>query len=308
MRIANRDQRSHDEDGMDRQPFYSAHRYSANRVIFAGPNLRAGARELARLEILNEQVVEIESLGEKLGVRRCRVCSQPKPLTKEHAPPRATGNDGRTYVYSFRSERDEETGQDFKSWISADGSTHKTLCEDCNHDTGRDYVADYVIFNEACRPLASKLTMGLWHTVECRCRIARVAREALVLLVASSQPGLTDKYPALRDLILKPDARELPVGLRLGVNIVATPGIMEFCGAHAWLNQASKTSGVATIAFAGVLHWALSLSGDLSPGVADVSEWLKYSIDEVVDVKRQIPCRGLTLPPIHRPKNKAVKR
>ena len=96
-------------------------------------------------------------MGMSVGI--CRICGERKPLTFEHIPPRATGNDHTVKVYTaYREHGDGGLNadaitrsmfgdgdlDDLKYRQSQRGMGVETICRDCNSYLGINYVQPFV--------------------------------------------------------------------------------------------------------------------------------------------------------------------
>jgi hypothetical protein len=179
--------------GMD---FWASNARTREHFRQPAPELEAeGAR-------LRGELAAIEAAGDEAT---CLLCGSPGPLTVEHAPSRAAGNEGALVGGRIDDEATRSSGEVRWAIDVSDGATFRTLCT-CNSKTGQMYNPSYVTFVQACRPLAITSNAGRL----CQLRVARrplVAKQALTSFVATSQPGLTARYPVLRELLLSRAAR-----------------------------------------------------------------------------------------------------
>jgi len=243
-------------------------------------------------ERLREELAAIEAAGDEAA---CRLCGGPAALTAEHAPSRAAGNEGTLVGGRIDDEATMSSGEVTWTTDVSEGATFRTLCTRCNSNTGQMYNPSYVTFVQACRPAAMPANAG--HL--CQVRVGRrplVAKQALTSFVATSQPGLTARYPALRELLLNRAAREPIRPLKLWCYLMANRVGM-YTGVTASINVARmKGHLIAGFAF-WPLGWLLTLEEDaVVPGALDVSEWLELDRDrELATV--DVPCQWANLYP-----------
>ncbi len=265
--------------------FWASNARTREHLRQPAPELEAeGAR-------LREELAAIEAGGDEAA---CRLCGKPGALTVEHAPSRAAGNEGALVGGRIDDEATMSSGEVRWATDISEGATFRTLCE-CNSKTGQMYNPSYVTFVQACRPLAIPSNAGRL----CQLRVARrplVAKQALTSLVATSQPGLTTRYPVLRELLLNRSARGPIYPLRLWCYQMANRAGM-YTGVTASINVLRmKGRLIAGFAFwpAG---WILTLeAGEVVPGALDVSGWLELDRDrEPVTV--EVPCQWANLYP-----------
>jgi hypothetical protein len=243
-------------------------------------------------ERLRADLAAIEAAGDEDA---CRLCGNPGPLTVEHAPSRAAGNDVTLVGGRIDDEATMSSGEVRWATDVSGGATFPTLCTPCNNNTGQMYNPSYVTFVLACRPLAIASNAGCL----CQLRVARrplVAKQALTSLVATSQPGLTARYPVLRDLLLTRAVRRPIHPLRLWCYLMAGHVGM-YTGVTASINVLRmKGRLIAGFAFWPV-GWVLTLEeGEVVTGALDVSGWLELDRDrEPVTV--EVPCQWANLYP-----------
>lgn len=110
-------------------------------------------------------------MGMSVGI--CRICGERKPLTFEHIPPRAAGNDHTVKVYTaYREHGDGGLNadaitrsmfgdgdlEDLKYRQSQRGLGVETICRDCNSYLGVNYVQPFVgLFDDVRRSATNVL-------------------------------------------------------------------------------------------------------------------------------------------------------
>ena len=171
----------------------------------------------------------------------------------------------------------------------------RTLCGSCNNNTGSWYNPDYVTFAKYCESLAIPQNAGHLCDVRLRVRPQRLLKQALVSLLAVSQPGLTVKHPHLRDLITRKEA------------------IAALSPCHLWLylraNQGARSSGLGfRLEFSSrigqllaefsfwPLGWLLTLDDTPVPGAVDVSAWSTLAFGDKQEVSAAVPCQWAVSP------------
>lgn len=175
----------------------------------------------AEADRLQAELRSIQSLSDDSA---CRLCGVRAPLTREHAPSNKAGNRGRMirqvidYVSSVASG--------IVKWNAKviQGATFEALCSSCNNQTGGWYNPAYIKFARHCRALARPENAGKLCQLESSFHLQRVAKQALGSLIATSQPGLTARYPDLRRLLLGKEDRRPLAPIQLWLYLKANPG------------------------------------------------------------------------------------
>jgi hypothetical protein len=140
----------------------------------------------------------------------CSICNGFGKLSKEHLPPQSAFNNFRIAIDQINLSATLQKGT--PSWKT--GKTYQAghhqcvLCEKCNNDTGGWYGAAYAEFVKQLAPFAF---IGNTHAVITstlgEIYPLRVAKQALATLCGSCGPGLAEKNPVFRQLLLDPHAR-----------------------------------------------------------------------------------------------------
>lgn len=123
-----------------------------------------------------------------------------------------------------------------------------------------------------------------------------MAKQAVTSIVATSQPGLTARYPVLRELVLDRVARHPIVPLRLWCYLMANRFGM-YTGVMAELNEVRMKGRLLVGCAFWPIGWILTVEeGDVVPGALDVSTWLEARQDRE-PLTIEVPCQWTN----HRP-------
>lgn len=130
--------------------------------------------EAARLQ------AELSSILKLSDDSRCRLCGVRAPLTKEHAPSKKAGNQGRMTQLVVDSAA--SLGSGILKWKKEiiHGVTYPALCSLCNNQTGAWYNPAYIKFARHCRALARPENAGKLYRFNPTFHLQRVAKQALV--------------------------------------------------------------------------------------------------------------------------------
>ena len=123
----------------------------------------------------------------------------------------------------------------------------------------------------------------------------RVAKQALVSIVATSQPGLTAKYPHLRAFLQRKEARAPLAPCRLWLYLKANQGGVSTGLATALDIDRGQGHLVAAFSF-WPLGWIMTLDGADVPGTLDVSAWTELDYMDRGPVVASIPCQWAISP------------
>ena len=178
------------------------------------------------------------------GSERCRICGVNEPMTREHVPPRAAGNDATSHTYGIMEWLARESLDDVPGGKQQQGGNWGyTLCGPCNNTTGR-YAPEYALWADAAaHMMMTKLqpaeiydaeTVSRWFGIKFPDAAAgSFVRQVLsMMMTASSEWGLAKRYPNLRDAVLTGAATTFPDDLFLGVGLSFGPTAMTAGPSH----------------------------------------------------------------------------
>lgn len=188
---------------------------------------------------------QTEMLPKKPLVDRCRLCGKTKELTKEHIPPKASGNKARLTTLSFDDWLKDhlETDATSKHLIQQGGLFGYTLCKDCNSFTGNKYGNEYISWvtkankviqdlgtgivpslDQSIGPFIKSITFG--NTTEGSVKPGALVRQVLSCMCSlSGKWDLAAKHPEIRRIVLEQTAETLPTGMELGMSLYFGPKI-----------------------------------------------------------------------------------
>ncbi len=247
---------------------------------------------VATAQRLKDEILNIERLGDEA---KCRVCAKRPADTDEHVPSKSAGNRGGVLHGRVNYEQSVVSGRLAWEVQSAQRLVFKTLCGSCNNNSGSWYNPAYITFSKHCESLAIPENAGRMSEVKLRVHPQRVLKQALVSLLAVSQPGLTVKHPYLRDLVTHKEAT----------------GPLSPC--HLWLymraNRGGRSSGLGfQLEFSSgtgqllaefsfwPMGWVLALDDAPVPGAVDVSAWSAIGFGEERELALAVPCQWAVSP------------
>lgn len=260
-------------------------------MVLARPDEAQAIAADANLQALADQLLAeraaITTLSDEAA---CRLCGADVPLTPEHAPSHASGNQGYTVGGRVDLLASQEAGQ--LMWTHdedhADGATWQTLCLACNRRTGKTFNPSFVAFSKACEPQARPATARTVCCIQVANR-SLVAKQALVSLIATTQPGLTTRHLHLRTLLGSTKATGPLAPLRLWVHLMANNDVRWYTGLGFHIDRIRRTGYLFTSYAAWPLGWLLTIGDVTVEGAADVSAWLAVGKHKPVPV--ELPCQ-----------------
>jgi hypothetical protein len=242
-------------------------------------------------ERLQRELAHIESLSTESA---CRLCGHETELTEEHAPSKKAENTGRMTRGIIDDAASRTSGKVVWQEELIQGAKYDSLCARCNNNTGSWYNSAYVKFVRACQKVAAPKNAA---TV-CEVQIANpqhMAKQALTSIVATSQPGLTTRYPDLRALLLDKEDRRRITPIQLWLYLKVNPG-----GVTTGLAIGFDLDRRQVHLFAGFsfwpLGWIITIGGVEVRGALDVSAWTERDYRERGPVTATIPCQWAISP------------
>lgn len=200
---------------------------------------RERARCLAR-DGISVAPPTLARLGELLPRRRpaeaaCRICGSRDDLSREHIPPRSSGNAQVRRSYSILDWLDMDSIDETRGGRIEQGGTFGfVLCRSCNSRTGRNAtefsswvaVASQLIAEQLpsieefdSRSEATLVTVRLPDR-----QPGRFSRQVMAMMVGlAAEWPVTSLHPELRGVMLDGESSALPLELSLGLGLCAGP-------------------------------------------------------------------------------------
>lgn len=256
---------------------------------------------------------------------RCRICQRVGRLTREHVPPASAFNDRAYFEYYVSKVNDAELLKWETRDVSSRGIFLFTLCAKCNNKTGRQYGTDYVKFVQAFASVSQEENANTIVEAEVKDFFPlRVVKQAVSMMLSTSDSGEFNDYSAvrnpfvdpdasipsefdfkrpasfpeiyesLRTFVRKPNVTGLPPSVRLYAYAVANEGAALRTGVA--MTASLKTQKVHWLVTVGAwpIHWILLLHGaKLDDNLLDLTEWAKLDFRKKKTETIKIPCRWL---------------
>ncbi len=173
---------------------------------------------------------------------KCRICGQFSRLTREHIPPRASGNKSVTVAHNIDNWLStKDLSLPSRGPIQQGGISGFTLCQDCNNFTGHQYGREYrkwvtqtnevlrtlpsvAVLDALAQPLGLHIQLGSSNSQGVR--PGAFVRQVLSFMCSLSGAwDLAGQHPEVRDMILDQTIEPMPVGLALGMCLYLGPRI-----------------------------------------------------------------------------------
>lgn len=242
-------------------------------------------------ERIRREIAEMESLS---SAAACRLCGVETTLTEEHAPSKRAGNVGRMVRGVIDHAASAAGGSVVWKGDVIQGAKYDSLCAPCNNNAGSWYNRAYIGLVKAASKVAGPKTAGKFCEVQVL-NPQRVAKQALVSIVATSQPGLTARYTHLRTLLCEKEARGRIDPIRLRLYLKADP-IATTTGLAAALDiERRRGHLVAGFSF-WPLGWIMTIGDAEVRGALDISGWTELDYMARGPVTAQIPCQWAISP------------
>jgi hypothetical protein len=226
----------------------------------------------------------------------CRICGVSGPLTFEHVPPKAAGNE--PYGIGLDVQRYLEDGPDahpseMRRQKLPRGSGGYYLCGQCNSVTGARYVPSYVTWVEQGE--RHRAALGDRNSIALPFHIfpARVFKQILSIFAATCGDGLFAAHPVLRKLVLDYHAQGMPDGLRVFCYIVHPDSLYSRqSGIVGMMDLGGRSHTLAEFAFR-PFGYLLTLGGTPPPdtGLFDITFFAQAATNEYRDLHLPLPIR-----------------
>lgn len=242
------------------------------------------AEEAKRLQA---EVFTIEALGDE---SKCRVCASQPATTREHAPSKKAGNKGRMLHGRVNYEQSVVSGRMAWEVRPTQGNVFESLCDSCNNNTGSWYNPAYVKFSGHCEQFGKSEHTGRPCKVQVEVHPQRVLKQGLTSLLAVSQPGLTTKFPHLRDLVVGKEVKAALAPMRLWLYLRANRGGRS-SGFGFWMSYDRKKGQLIAEFSFWPLGWLLTFDDLPVDGAVDVSAWSETDYHDKTVVDLTVPCQ-----------------
>jgi len=175
---------------------------------------------------------------------KCRLCGRLAKLTKEHIPPKSSGNKSRHEKYDLDGWLRRGFAHDkVKLEVGQGGIFGYTLCQGCNSLTGTLYGGEYKKWVEVAKKIITGFDSGTipqldqsigpfgWEVTFGNKQTGTVKPGAFVRQILSCMCSLSGtwdlagRYPEIRRIVLEQSAEKLPAKLDLGMSLYLGPKI-----------------------------------------------------------------------------------
>ncbi len=220
----------------------------------------------------------------------CHICGKFGKLTKEHIPPKSAFNDVKVLLRKIDLKRSSSEIR-YKNNTRQGGNFEYVLCQRCNNNTGGWYANEYVNYVKQCADVASPSLAGNIVNLNIKDMYpARVAKEALSIMCASSSESLSKEHPIIRKLILNKELKAIPKPLRLYTYLRSESGGRS-SGQAGIMDNLIPGNITVLIEFSfWPIGWVLMFDDKKAENLKEVTNWLDYNYDHKEDFDLSIPC------------------
>jgi len=267
--------------------------------------------------------METSEIGKKKRYGRCRICKRLRQLTREHVPPESAFND-RGYLTRYV---DEVRKSELLQWQSKENNVKGiyvfSLCAECNNKTGHRYGSAYLEFVTSFCPAAKPDNANTCLSVNVNVFPARVVKQAISMILSTSnaesfrgyeafcnplaEPDalrhfnskfartpdldhLRSVYDELRAFVRRRDSKSLPPSVRLYAYLVANDGAGVRTGIFATGRTSRQSHFWGVVVGLWPIHWVLILDGEPDEELLDVTHWANFNFKDRITESLKIPC------------------
>ena len=191
----------------------------------------------------------------------CRLCGELANLTKEHIPPKSSGNKFRHTNLTFEDWLNDRWGNASSNNgpVEQGGIFGYTLCKCCNSITGKLYGSEYMSWVSRAKALLGSYGPGAISQLnstpgpfgeninfssngpEDAVKPGAFVRQILSCMCSLSGTwNLAGRYPAIRRIILEQATESLPAGMELGMYLYVGPKV-RIVGPQLLIDMKTKT-------------------------------------------------------------------
>ncbi len=280
------------------------------------------ARQRAKLFYMYRPSIE-ETL-KKPHYGRCRVCGRNGRFTKEHVPPKSSGNKGVVIVSTPKTIASPNRVSMRPEYEISGGIFIYSLCDRCNNKTGTRYGADYSRFVEVVRPSASP--ENAIKTVPINAagiHPLRIIKQATSMLLSTSNPtdfsghefvatpgkskrdlaGIEinvpsierqrEAYAELRLFVRQRDSNVFPSGVRIYMFASVGKLVGFRTGIFSQVNLADRSVVFAAATGLHPVHWIFTFDSEPHKEMLDVTDWTTRNYKESFTQDVQVPMKWL---------------
>lgn len=257
-------------------------------TIFVGPpNEQPPEGELAtQIIALQAQIDSITASGKS---DECRICGL-KPLTWEHIPSKAAHNKDETFVYTLSNDLDPAMNLD-QQWDKKKvqgGVKERTLCENCNNQSGHWFNKDYLRLVHESEKHALGANKNRIVEVSVSFNPLFAVKQVLSLFLSTTQPGMTTEFPSVSRILKGRYLTGRIPPLRMGMFLQARKGGGRSSGLSVVANTRRREARILAEFSWWPLGWVLAIDDMPIPPTCDVSGW--FLENKFQNLTLQIPC------------------
>ena len=239
-------------------------------------------------------------MGRNKGI--CTLCGKGRPLTFEHVPAEASGNQRGVNMFNLDEwlARDTVTGEMSGGIIQPEGMGLIALCEPCNVKLlGTHYVPSFIDFVEAGKQMLAQVAPRIdefnAREVDTILQVGflevnrlAVAKQIVSMLLVTSGRDVVAANPALAEFVLDPAAQGLPDRYRLFIAVVPGPAAKS-TGVSGILRVNTGEQVVTAEVVYPPFGYALSLNGAPAYRKGEITHWTRADRGAVVSESIDLP-------------------
>lgn len=237
----------------------------------------------------------------------CRICLRSDvPLTYEHVPPRATGNDESLRVYGLDHwlSSDEERGLE-GGRIEQRGAGDRVLCESCNNKTGSWFGNELALLARAAHNILGRAPLEEFDKSLDRMAAdvafkqtpgrpdlgphpLRIAKQFVSMMLSTSPPDLARLHPELPEFVLDRERIGLADRYQLYLALFAGPLARQTGIAHSLHIESGAMTTLVEVAFPPL---AYVMTIDSKPGpieMLNITSFVDVGYDTRADIEAHL--------------------
>jgi len=232
----------------------------------------------------------------------CRICGACGTLTYEHVPPRGAFNDQPLRSYKRGEWWNFQAGERARHENEQRGAGDHLLCDRCNSRVcGRWYVPELCKWVRAVASRWDSLPAGAGPEVVVtiglrRVYPARVAKQVIAMLLATTPAGFSSGHPELQRLVLKRHARGLPERYQLYLSLFNGDVARETGLYHAFNAFDGRALAAIELSYPPFSYLLTIDEGPVADRLGAISDFLDCGPDDERELKLRLALNWTLLP------------
>lgn len=229
----------------------------------------------------------------------CRICGAHGPLTFEHVPPKAAGNeplarglDIQQYFSELRAGR-RPVLEDMRAQKLPRGSGGYYLCKYCNNYTGGKYGTDYAGWAIQGNFYRDQISKENDLKIPFYIFPSRIFKQILSIFACTCGEGLFESEPLFRKLVLDAESRGVPDVVKVYLYFLSKDSPYSRQTGIVGMIQERENYIFAEFSYP-PFGYLMTLDGSASPdvGLLDITAFSFHQHNDFRDLFLSIPIRG----------------